>query len=692
MLSVPVPARGRRRLRAVLVATTAVVVLLAPPAAFGQFHVDGIGNEGELADFDSRTASVAPSQAQLDAVADLGAVARWTDFGTPESLIRYGGFLASGIQAGSAGDAALAFVDANRVLFRLGSTAGLEVATVAPIGATGRVVVLRQTVNGLRVSPEGTASIGLAGSAATGWKVAYASSSLVGADELANSAELSAPEALATALDDAGENVSLVQMDAAGTVDGWRKIDVAGLDDDQLVRRIAFATPKRGVRLAFETVYTDGVAAGYRHVVDAASGEILFREGTVEGLVDNPSWEIFPAFPEVTRRNAFPYGYPSTDTREVWCWENAQGCDRVIANAASPLPWDVDPATLLSTNTTIGNNANSKEIWGPNPLNSFRPTSATRDYRYAWTNAWFESGCDPAQLTGVGTTNDIAAATANLFVAHNRMHDWSYNLGFTETTWNAQQSNFGLGLLGNDPVDGRSQSGAVVPGSRDNANMNTQPDGGPSITNMFLWQPAAGGFYAPCVDGDYDMAVIGHEFGHMIENRMIGKGFRRMGDHAGAMGESNGDLLGMEYLNEYRLVPVSGENQYAVGVYATGNPIRAIRNYDMSFPSANDFPKPSTYPIVNPLNLSDVAYDIVGEQVHADGEIWSATNFDVRQLFLDRYPKTTYADGVACADGVSPSPPARATAAGPRSCSTRICSCRSRRPSSQPATPTWPRT
>ena len=171
---------------------------------------------------------------------------------------------------------------------------------------------------------------------------------------------------------------------------------------------------------------------------------------------------------------------------------------------------------------------------------------------------------------------------------------------------------------------------------------------------MFLWQPAAGGFYAPCVDGDYDMAVIGHEYGHMIENRMIGKGFRRQGDHAGAMGESSGDLLGMEYLNEYRFVPVSGENEHSVGAYATGNPIRAIRNYDMSFPSANEFPRPSTYPLVNPLNFSDVAYDIVGEQVHADGEIWSTTNFDIRELFLDRYPKTTFQDGIACADGVKP--------------------------------------
>ncbi len=534
MPSLRLPSRGRR-LPVVLVAAVAAVALLAPTSAFGQFQVDGHGEEGDLADVDTRRASIAPSQAQLDAVADLGAAARWTDFGTAQSLIRHGGFLASGIQADSAADAALAFLGQNRVLYRLSSTAGLEVETVAPIGANGRVVVLRQTLDGLPVSPEGGASVGLVRSDA-GWKVAYASSTLVGSDELANAADLTGPQALATALDDAGEHVSVVEMDGAGTVNGWRKLEVAGLREDQLVRRVAFPTPQRGVRLAFETVYTDGVDAGYRHIVDAATGDVLYREGIVESLVDNPSWDVFPAFPLMTRLNRFPYNFPSADTRRTWCWENGPGCQDVIANAASPLPWDVDPATGLSTNTTIGNNANSKEVWfAPTQTTPaatlFRPTSPTRDYQFPWTNAWFESGCDPAQLTGPGTTNDISAAVVNLFVMHNRMHDWSYNLGFTETAWNAQQSNFGAPppFLGNDPVDGRAQAGAVAPGDRDNANMNTRPDGVPSITNMFLWQPFAGAFYAPCVDGDYDMAVIGHEYGHMIENRMIGKGFRPHG-------------------------------------------------------------------------------------------------------------------------------------------------------------------
>jgi extracellular elastinolytic metalloproteinase len=57
--------------------------------------------------------------------------------------------------------------------------------------------------------------------------------------------------------------------------------------------------------------------------------------------------------------------------------------------------------------------------------------------------------------------------------------------------------------------------------NRMNANQITPPDGHPPITNMYLWQPIAGAFYAPCVDGDFDMSVIAHEYGHAITNRMV---------------------------------------------------------------------------------------------------------------------------------------------------------------------------
>ena len=125
--------------------------------------------------------------------------------------------------------------------------------------------------------------------------------------------------------------------------------------------------------------------------------------------------------------------------------------------------------------------------------------------------------------------------------------------------------------------------------------MSTLPDGSPSITNMYLWQPVAGAFYAPCVDGDYDVGVIGHEYGHMIENRMIGKGDRRAGHHAGAMGESTGDLMSIESSTRTGTSRPTATNPWATGTYATGEKLRGIRNYAGNFPRrAPSRPRAST--------------------------------------------------------------------------------------------------
>src|ERR1700754_2885514 len=210
------------------------------------------------------------------------------------------------------------------------------------------------------------------------------------------------------------------------------------------------------------------------------------------------------------------------------------------------------------------------------------PTSANRDYTFPWTNAWNKAQCNPGTPYGTafvpGESFDISAATTNLFVVHNEMHDWTYNLGFTEENFNGQESNFGRteAFRENDPVRGSSQAGAATPppgvyaNSRNNANMSTLPDGSSAITNMYLWQPVAGAFYPPCVDADYDASVIGHEYGHMVENRMIGKGSNRPGFAAGAMGQATGDLLATERALEYDFVPTGGENKFAEGTYATG--------------------------------------------------------------------------------------------------------------------------
>ncbi len=160
------------------------------------------------------------------------------------------------------------------------------------------------------------------------------------------------------------------------------------------------------------------------------------------------------------------------------------------------------------------------------------------------------------------------------------------------------------------------------------------------------------------MDGDYDMGVIGHEYGHMIENRMIGKGASRSGHHAGAMGESFGDFDAMEYLNANGFVPTGDENPFAIGTYATGNKVRAIRNYGMNFPTSGGVPEPSQQLSINALNFSDMGYDVTGPQVHADGEIWSKTNFAIRQLLINKYNSAFPASDAdlqySCANGELP--------------------------------------
>ena len=163
-----------------------------------------------------------------------------------------------------------------------------------------------------------------------------------------------------------------------------------------------------------------------------------------------------------------PWDNPSTDTRELWCWEegDASDCDRVVGNLASRGPWDFNFKANAATNTTIGNNANAATSWThpflPSPP-QFRPVSPRG------------TTCSRGRTTGSGGTAsrlrarpaqtwDDSAATVNLFVMHNRMHDFAYFLGFTERNWNAQDFNFGLTetFRENDPLLGNVQSGVLA--------------------------------------------------------------------------------------------------------------------------------------------------------------------------------------------------------------------------------------
>lgn len=373
-----------------------------------------------------------------------------------------------------------------------------------------------------------------------------------------------------------------------------------------------------------------------------------------------PEWKYFVANPSLNYAG-------TTDNRKVGCWEKATGCTTPptpLQNLAARAPWDVDPHTGAPTDTTDGNAAFTGEAW-ISPLTPGgghqMPISPNRHYGFDnplqdFTDAWNNSKCNPTNLTPGG--NDILASVTNLFSGHNRMHDFSYFLGFTEGNYNLQQSNFGNAqhepgtLPGeNDPEIGNVQAGALSGGQptfegRDNANQITLQDGTPGITNQYLFQPIAGSFYSPCTDGDFDAPVYGHEYTHAISNRMVGGPDEGLsGAQAGAMGESWSDQVALEYLFEHSYA-IGTSDPWVEGPYVTGNKVTGIRNYALD---------------KNPLQYSDLGYDVTGPEVHADGEVWSAAMFNVRRQLVAKYngafPESDKSLQLRCADAQTPNSP-----------------------------------
>jgi hypothetical protein len=205
--------------------------------------------------------------------------------------------------------------------------------------------------------------------------------------------------------------------------------------------------------------------------------------------------------------------YPSTDTRQTYCWTPTAGCTNVVSDnpattvypfgVASKFQWDI-PMDVLGVQgtpqSTVGNNVDEALLWSGggrsynNPANP-RPISATRDYTagsFPFTNQWFNTACNPAPLIATGqagaqanpNVEDWSAATINLFVGHNRLHDYAYYLGWDEGHWNAQQYNNGINTVDPSPPPATTPSWASPRTARSVA---VRQATGPATTRT--WEP-----------------------------------------------------------------------------------------------------------------------------------------------------------------------------------------------------------
>ena len=269
----------------------------------------------------------------------------------------------------------------------------------------------------------------------------------------------------------------------------------------------------------------------------------------------------------------------NTDGYRIYPIDPGKGGQVLVNDPSDPT---ASPNGWVSTNTTIGNNVDAY-------LDRDNNNAADSGGRPTATNGVF----DFAFNTSIAPTdaNNQRAAVTNLFYLNNLLHDRLYGYGFTESAGNFQADNFGRGGSGNDPVNAEAQDG----GGTNNANFATPADGSRPRMQMYLWTAPN-----PDRDGDLDSDIVYHEYGHGLTWRMIGG---MSGPMSGAIGEGMSDVLALYFNGDDR-----------VGEYSTANPI-GIRS------------APYT-------NYSRTYGDFSGTGVHFNGEIYAATMWRLRQLWL----------------------------------------------------------
>ena len=283
---------GRARTRLALTGALVALAAAALPSSAGAV-ASILDNQSALPDIDPSAQPGTPSAAQRSAVKALDAHATWNGFDTPASLINYGGYLGSR-PAGDATSAARGWIAAHRTLFKLtaADVSALDVVSDSPlVGTAGHAVIFNQRFGSLDSGQNGMVTVGINGKG-----VFYVSSSAAGSQAAPAAATLSPVDAWRAAASNAGlavssDAISGVRSKGDATtfqVDGLTTPLVPGTKEglSQSAQLVAFPTPD-GVHSAYETTVIDdaaGALAAYKSMVDARTGEVLFRQNAVDQL------------------------------------------------------------------------------------------------------------------------------------------------------------------------------------------------------------------------------------------------------------------------------------------------------------------------------------------------------------------------------------------------------------------------
>jgi Zn-dependent metalloprotease len=374
-------------------------------------------------------------------------------------------------------------------------------------------------------------------------------------------------QAIAKAFEYAGEPVdaSFVETRSAASNNGRAAFaNPLSANNEDVLSELNVVRVGDEARLAWHVYAEIDQDAWYEILVDAHTGELLLRYNL---YVEAAQGTVYTEDPGAGARSLVSFvGDTTINTAAGW-----------MGTATTTTGNNVE--AYLDTNADNAPDANNGS-----GLSNGHASAANQDFTFPFS-------------TAVDPRTQQAAIVTNLFYFNNIMHDFSYNLGFTETAGNFQTNNFARGGTGNDSVRAEAQDGSGT----NNANFATPPDGQRPRMQQYL-------FTAPTPDRDssVDSDVVFHEYGHGISNRLIGNGSTALsGTQSGAMGEGWSD---------YWAITIN--NDGAVGEYVVNSAV-GIRRAAYTVPA-------------NAVHNSYADVGAGGFEVHNDGEVWAATLWDLR--------------------------------------------------------------
>jgi Zn-dependent metalloprotease len=465
-------------------------------------------------------------------------------------------------QSDTANNIARNFLEQNAAVFALNDVAALELSNEDNDRGTAFLEYF-QTVGGLKVF-EGEVQVAVN---KHGEVLSVREGFLVSGQQVKLKPQLTEAQGIARAFKYAGRDVFPSFAETymrASKSDKSRFSNPLSQDLEEVTSELNVMRVGDTARLAWHVYADAGPTAWYEMLVDAHNGELLFRRNL---YITAAQGTVYIESPTAGARQLVSFvGDTVINTAAGW-----MGTSTVTTGNNVEAYLDRDANNAPDANNGAG-------------LSNGHASAANQDFTFP-----FSTAADP--LT------QQAAVVTNLFYYNNIMHDFSYNLGFTETARNFQTNNYGRGGTGNDSVQAEAQDGSGT----NNANFATPPDGQRPRMQQYL-------FTAPTPDRDssIDADVVFHEYGHGISNRLIGNGSTALqGTQSGAMGEGWSD---------YWAITLNGDG--AVGEYVMNNAI-GIRRAAYSVPA-------------NTVHDSYADVCVGGCQVHRDGEVWAATLWDLR--------------------------------------------------------------